>query len=270
MTDSRRDDIDELLGAYALDAIDSGDRAQVESYLGAAPTARAEVDELRETAAMLALITPTDELAPPELWARIKANIDETPETPETRETSGTSETASEPATAAPANVVDLNARRRGPSWRVVAPIAAAAAVIIGLLAYQVVDLHRQVDNATATGPVASQALFARASKVPGARLATLTGNGAAVARIVVLPDGTGYMINDGLAPLDASQTYQLWALVGDAKKPTAISAGVLGPHPIAAPFKVSGPVVGFALTAEQAGGVQSSQHQPLAQARLS
>jgi anti-sigma-K factor RskA len=258
MTDSRRDDIDELLGAYALDALDAGDRAQVESYLGAAPAARAEVDELRETAAMLALVPRADELAPPELWARIQANIDEP------------TENASGQPAAPPANVVDMNARRRGPSWRIVGPIAAAAAVIIGLLAYQVVDLHRQVDNATATGPVASQALFARASQVPGAKLVTLTGNGASVARIVVLPDGTGYMVNEGLAPLDASQTYQLWAMVGDRKNPTPISAGVLGPNPVAAPFKVSGPVVGFAVTAEHAGGVQSPQHQPLAQAPLS
>jgi hypothetical protein len=260
MTDSRRDDIDELLGAYALDALDAGDRAQVEAYLGVAPAASVEVDELRETAAMLALVPPADELAPPELWARIKANIDATIDP---------SETTSDSSTVPPANVVSMNARRRGPSWRVVAPIAAAAAVIIGLLAYQVVDLHRQVDNATATGPVASQALFERASKVPGAHVATLTGNGGSLARIVVLPDGTGYMVNEALAPLDASHTYQLWALVGDAKNPTAISAGVLGPHPVAAPFKVSGPVVGFAVTAEQAGGVQTPQHQPLAQARL-
>jgi anti-sigma factor RsiW len=258
MTDSRHDEIDELLGAYALDAVDGGDRTRVESYLGAAPAARAEVDELRETAAMLALVPPADELAPPELWTRIKANIDET-----TKPAPGSSD-------ASPANVVDINARRRGPSWKVVAPVAAAAAVIIGLLAYQVVDLHRQVDNATATGPVASQALFERASKVPGAQVTTLTGNGASLARLVVLPDGTGYMVNEGLAPLGDSQTYQLWALVGDAKHPTAISAGVLGPSPVAAPFKVSGPVVGFAVTAEQAGGVQSPQHQPLAQAPLS
>jgi hypothetical protein len=203
---------------------------------------------------MLALLPTGDELAPPEIWARIKANIDATTET----------------ASSAPAPVVDLAAHRRGPSWRVVAPVAAAAAVIIALLGYRVVDLKRQVDNTTATGPVASQALFERASKVPGAQVVALNADGTRLARIVVLPDGTGYLVNDGLAPLDATKTYQLWALMGNASSPTAISAGVLGPNPVAAPFKVSGPVVGFAVTAEQAGGVPSSHHQPLAEAKLS
>ncbi|MDQ1480925.1 MAG: hypothetical protein QOI44_1786, partial [Actinomycetota bacterium] len=52
MSDIPRDpgaaeELDSLLGAYALDALDADDRARVESYLERDVDARAEVDELR-------------------------------------------------------------------------------------------------------------------------------------------------------------------------------------------------------------------------------
>ena len=53
-------ELDALLGAYALDALDPDERAQVDEYLARNPGARAEVDELRETAAALAL-RPVDD-----------------------------------------------------------------------------------------------------------------------------------------------------------------------------------------------------------------
>jgi anti-sigma-K factor RskA len=240
------DDTVELLGAYALDALDETDRARVESYLDESERARAEVDELRETAAMLALTPAPSGSAPAELWDRIAEGIAE-----------------HEPARDDTATVVDLASRRRGLSWRIAAPLAAAAAIIIGLLAYQVVDLRGQVDDADA--PFASSTLFERASSEAGARELTLAGtSGERLARVVVLPDGSGVLVNDRLAPLDGSETYQLWALVGDAESPTAISAGVLGANPRAAAFKVSGRVVGFALT-EEDEPVISSQHDPVA-----
>jgi anti-sigma-K factor RskA len=241
------EDLPDLLGAYALDALDADDRARVERYLDSSATARAEVDEMRETASMLALTPPHGESAPAALWDRIAQNIAAAPATrePEPR--------------AAP--VVDLSTRR-GVPWKFAAPLAAAAAIIIGLLAYQVVDLRGQVDDSTA---VPTARAYDRAAKVQGAQTATLTGDNSVLARIVVLPDGTGYLVNDKLAPLGKDETYQLWALVGDPKSPTVISAGVLGRDPHAAAFKVSAPVVGFALTKERAGGVPQTQHQPLA-----
>ena len=64
-------ELDSLLGAYALDALDAVDHARVEAYLERDETARAEVDEMRETAASLALLPDTPLVAPPEVWARI-------------------------------------------------------------------------------------------------------------------------------------------------------------------------------------------------------
>ena len=50
------------------------------------------------------------------------------------------------------------------------------------------------------------------------------------------------------------------WRDAGDA----------LGPDPAAVGFHASGPVHGFAMTVEQAGGVVRSAHQPIASATLS
>jgi anti-sigma-K factor RskA len=238
----QEEEMHDLLGAYALDALDAGDRARVDDYLEQSAAARAEVDELRETAAMLALSPGPTETAPPEIWARITERI-----------------TPAEARTVAP--VVDL-ASRRGVPWKIAAPIAVAAAIIVALLAYQVVDLRGQVDDNAV--PTADR--FHDATTAPGARQAALSANGSTVARVVVLPDGNGYLMNDDLAALDPQRTYQLWALVGNAKTPKAISAGVLGTDPHVAAFKISSqPLVGFALTEERNPGVITSHNDPIA-----
>jgi hypothetical protein len=53
---------------------------------------------------------------------------------------------------------------------------------------------------------------------------------------------------------------YQLWAVRADAK----ISLGVLGQNPQASAFRMTGPVVAYAVTEEGAGGVAASQNQPV------
>lgn len=48
------DELPKLLGAYALDAVDADERERIERYLETDPRARAELDRLREAAALLA------------------------------------------------------------------------------------------------------------------------------------------------------------------------------------------------------------------------
>ena len=77
---------------------------------------------------------------------------------------------------------------------------------------------------------------------------------------------GTGFVIDDagdGLAPLPADRTYQLWGVVGNR----TISLGLLGSHPGIVPFSVAGsaPVTEFAITSEVAGGVVASHNPPVA-----
>ena len=251
-------ELDSLLGAYALDALDADDRARVEAYLERDAEARAEVDGMHETAAALAMVPVTAMDAPPELWERIAGAI-----AAERAEATGAERVAAEPGGD------ELAARRiRRARARWLAPAAAAAVIAVVVLAAQVASLRGQLDRAHQLGPSAMAAAFDRATKVDGARQVGLTtGSGATLARVVLLPDGTGYLRGDHLAPLPSDQTYQLWAVTRDAKAP--VSAGVLGSDPRAVSFRASGPVKAFAVTIEPAGGVVQPTHTPIAQAAL-
>jgi hypothetical protein len=139
-------------------------------------------------------------------------------------------------------------------------------ALVFGL---QVHHLNGQV-NALQSGPQMSAAERAALAS-PSTREIALastsqTGERSTPATIVLTAAGTGFVIDhsdDGLAPLPADRTYQLWGVVGDR----TISLGLLGPHPGIVPFSVAGsaPVTGFAITDEVAGGVVQSMHSPVA-----
>ena len=234
-------DLDALLGAYALDALEPDERARVEAYLERNTRARDEVDELRETAATLALAPVSDVAVPPELWDRIAATIaSETPDIPETREI--------------PDDLAARRARRNDRLSRWTAAVAAAAAVVTVVFGAQVLSLHRQLHDA---------------KNPSGREVALAAPDGRVVAHVVVAADGRGRLVNDHLDALPADHTYQLWALMGDAHNPTFVSAGVLGPNPKRADFDAAGPLVGLALTVEQAGGVVKSAQQPVATASV-
>lgn len=102
-------EIQDLLGAYALDAVDGDERGVVDAHLPACPRCRAEVAEHRETAALLAF---AGDDAPTGLWDRIAGSLEEPP----------------------PPIPLDIASRRRRP-WGWPAGVVAAAAVVISLLA---------------------------------------------------------------------------------------------------------------------------------------
>jgi hypothetical protein len=81
----------------------------------------------------------------------------------------------------------------------------------------------------------------------------------------VIGPDGSGFLVpapGAGLPALPATQTYQLWAVVGTQK----ISMGLLGPRPDqVVAFHASAPAIdALAITSEHAGGVIQSTHTPV------
>jgi anti-sigma-K factor RskA len=252
-------ELDSLLGAYALDALDRDDRARVDAYLRVNPRARAEVDELRESAASLAA-TQTDAGAPPpQVWNQISRAVD--------------AETAT-PGSLPPRDPYDELAERRARrSWRGIdwaAVFAVGAAIVALALVAQVMSLSRRLDDARGTGEKAVSAAFEKASHSRGARRGALTSTeGTQVARVVLLPDGSGYFKNDGMNALDPNRTYQLWAVSGNADHPVAVSEGVLGPDPGSVAFHASPRVTGFAVTVEQSGGVPQSAEAPYATATL-
>ena len=130
----------------------------------------------------------------------------------------------------------------------------------------QVVSLHNRLDDA-GTGEKDAEQAFVRPAMSRAPAVALKPAHGAEVARVVLLPDGSGYLKSDGLAPLDAAHTYQLWAVTGNAADTVVISAGVLGPHPQAAAFRAPTQVDGFAITVERSPGVAQSSQAPYASA---
>jgi hypothetical protein len=248
-----REELNDLLGAYALDAVEGSERERVERLVETDPRARAEVVTFRETAAMLAH-GGTD--APAGLWDRIVGAMEEEPPRLELPHLV---------VTPLPARPVEATKPRRAVTWQWVGVAAAIAATLIAVLVVQVARQDQRLNRLDASLRRDATARAAQQSKgVPGSRTVALTTDGGAeLANVVLRVDGAGYFIAEGMPRAPKGDTYQLWALVGDAKAPTAISAGVLGRDPRVASFRFSGSVLGFAVTQERDPGVVSSK-QPL------
>jgi hypothetical protein len=149
-----------------------------------------------------------------------------------------------------------------------VAVVSLGAAVIaqsgrIGDLNAQLTAQEQQINtmNATLQTDPLRRAVVA-ALENPAAQIANLAGEGTAgETLVVILPDGTGYIVESTLPELPQDSTYQLWAVVSDK----AISAGVLGNRPEIVPFHIDlEGLQGLVITREVAGGVPQSEADPL------
>ena len=242
-----RAELDELLPLFALDALDGEEREQVARYVGRDDAARAEVLSLREAAAML---PPADTRAPASVWNGIESSLD-APLTDDAHPR------ALPPPLPEPLTAVspDGASRRRGrrPYRSVAAALATAAMLAIAVLGIQVARQQDRIDELAAEmhrDPLEQQATAARASTdAHVTRLASATGSGHA--DVVMLPDGTGYFMDDDLPKLAGGSTYQLWAMVGDAASSRMVSLGVLGAEPGIVPFRVAAPTIMFEVTEE-------------------
>jgi hypothetical protein len=240
-----RAELDELLPLFALDALDGDERDQVARYVERDDGARAEVESLREAVSFL---PPRDLRAPSSLWEGIEGALD----------------VPSGDLTAPPLRLVAADmptaatadrGSRRG--RRAVALLAAAAVVLAVVLGVQVVRQQDRIDDLAAEmhrDPLEQQAMAALGS--PDAHvisLAAMEGDGGA--EVVMLPDGTGYLMNHDLPALAADATYQLWAKVGDGSATRMVSLGVLGRDPRIAPFRLAATPTMFEVTAEPTAG---------------
>ncbi len=239
-------DIEELLGAYALDAVDPDEAEAIELHLRSCPRCEAEVESHRETASWLA---HGGAPAPEGVWDRIAGSLEESPAPVElTRILSW--ETRGQPA--------EHRTGRRRPAVEWVVGIAAALVLVLGGVA---INQQRQINRLDDRAGI-EQAL-ASAISDPDARQVDLRSpsGGRESVKAVVLPDGTGYLVaKDGLPALDDTRTYQLWG-INDAK---VVSLGVLGNRPQIVPFHASGDVRMLAITEEERGGVVASKNQPV------
>jgi hypothetical protein len=223
------EELQELTGAYALDAVEPDEREAIELHLLECPRCRSEVAEYREVAAFLAHNGHT---APEGLWDRIAGALEEAPP----------------PLDLAP--VVPLPQPRRAAGLRIVAAVAAAAAVVAAFLGVKVVDLDNKLDRIESQDALERAAFDAQQdSRRRTIELADADGNERA--ELVLLPDGQGYLVSDRLDRLAPDRTWQLWAIVDNE----AISMGVLGSDPGIAAFQAVGEPSAFALSNEARGG---------------
>lgn len=214
----------ELLALYAVDALPVDEVAQVESHLAGCQECQMELDRYAASAAQLVPDSP----APVAVWDRIVAEVGEEPVAPP----------------------VPLPERSLGSKvWPAIAGIAAALALVFG----GILVSHRSLDPAQALAQAAESA-----AQESNSIVSDFIVDDAAVAQLILTSDGRGFVVAaDGLPALTDDRTYQLWVINEDGD---VISAGVLGNDPEVTTFTWTGPVSGFALTREVAGGVVSSE----------
>lgn len=235
-------ELDSLLGAYALDALDDVERRRVDEYLQVNPRAADEVRQHREVATMLAF---TGGDAPEGVWARIEGEIEATAPDPGPTLTRAFGQERPQPIESIEARRAD---RMRRPSMWLAAAAAAAALIVAGFFVAGIAD--ESGDDLLADA-------YAAASADRDSIRAELVAEGSdAVAIGLVDQDGHGYLDATSLPTLRVDQTYQLWGVI--AATGDVVSLGILGRQPELETFTVESEIEALAVTIEDAPGVIS------------
>jgi anti-sigma-K factor RskA len=233
----------ELLGAYALDAVDGDEFTELEEHLDTCPRCRAELDTLREVAAAMGNSVES----PPEgLWSQIAIRLPERREDEEPPPMPRLTPEVRSPFRA-PA---DGRTRQQRTLVTTIGAIAVAAAAVAVVLGIGLVHADTKVSNLQA-----APATVAAALRTPGHDLVELDSNSTKteLAQVVVVPSGQGFLVSSKLPALSDNRTYQLWAIEGNQP----ISLGLLGGTPGRAAFSMAGSTrpSHLSITAEPAGG---------------
>jgi hypothetical protein len=241
------DEFSELLGAYALDAVDPDERERIERHLAECPRCRAEVSEHREVASYL---SQSGANAPEGVWDRIAAEL--APPAPPMRVAIVPPDPAEPPAVAPTVTPIEAGRRPSRPMWAALA----VAACIIALLGVVAVGQAQHLNRGTSAEELASDVAADSKLKVE------LTGDDGS-GRAVVGADGQGYLIMDEVPPPAEGEVYQLWGKVDG----TVLSLGTFGESAVV-PFSVDPQRIDdielFAVTQEKAPGVVASQQDPM------
>jgi anti-sigma-K factor RskA len=174
--DEQRDpeELRDLLGAYALGALDDEEHAEVEDYVLHDTDARAELHQLEHAVAWLGHASPRPSEA---AWDTVRAEMD--------RDLAGD-------ASVAP--VVDLATRRSRAGWRRITAIAAAVALVV-------------------VAGIATLSVFSSDSGSPTTTVALAAPDGRVAVTAHLHEDGTGTIVTSSLPTAPAGHEYQLWAL---------------------------------------------------------
>jgi anti-sigma-K factor RskA len=208
MSDDVTDHARDLIGAYALDAVDDVERRAVERLVASDPDAARELAELRATAAMLGSAAAA--APPPGLRAGVLDAITRVPQVG-VQPRAGTV-----PADGPASTVVDLTTRRprRTTTWLAIAATAVGAAAIPSALAIQ---QAQQAQRAEQRAEAVADLLADPQAQVVRAEV---TGGGTAVG---VLAGDRALFTATGLEDPGAGQEYQLWVIRDGEALPDAV-----------------------------------------------
>ena len=239
------DDRHTLAGAYALDALDDGERRLFEAHLETCADCRAEVAELRATAAYLGAASAVP--APPALRDHVLSQIARTRQLPPPRRTA--------------------RSARGVPRWTV--NVLAAAATVLAVLAISLGVLAWQADQ-RADDLAAEARRVAAVLAAPDAQNAAAEVEGGGQASVVASETrGEVVLVTEDLPELSADETYQLWLIAPDE----ITSAGVVDvPDTGDVTFLSAGDLGGvttIALSVEPEGGSDQPTTTPVWAAEL-
>jgi anti-sigma factor RsiW len=201
-------DIHALVGAYALDALDDRERAAFDRHVTDCETCRAELNELRETAARLA--DSTWSVPPPRLRTEVMAAIGRTRQLPP----------VVPPRAVAPEHPVSRRHR-----WLVAAAAAALLAGGTGVAVYGVqeqrITEQRQLAAAAERREARTRAILAAPDLV--VRTGVMIGGGKVTVASSQLQNAGVVMLGADAPPANG-EVFQLWTIRGEQ----ATNAGVL------------------------------------------
>jgi anti-sigma factor RsiW len=247
------DEYSDLLGAYALDAVDEDERDRLELHLLECPRCRSEVSEHREVAAYLA---NSGAQAPDDVWDRIVAEL--APPAPPLRLAVSTpsADPVVRPISEAPS-------RRATSPRRAVVAIVGVAACIVAALGFLAVGQSNRLDRLESAMETRSMEAIATDAVASAEVVARMEGP-AGTAEAVVDSGGQGFLIMSEVpSPADGS-VYQLWGKVDE----TVLSLGTFGGGTTVVPFSVDPARLDnielFAITEEKAPGVVASEQDPV------
>jgi len=258
-------DIEQLLGAFVLHAVDPEEFALIEQHLEGCPRCSSEVDDRNEIAAALGNIQA---VVPTQLWDRIAGELSGQPEEADAAVIARIDEATPHPARSARRSGAGSRRPARASLLRYSAIVTAAA--VIALLAVGLANANGRLTHAqSALGAPAAEAQLRAALSNPTHQVVELhSGTDATLAEFVVA-DGVGYAMTSAMPTLPADETYQLWASIGGQP----ISLGLLGDRvERGAAFSLrsaQGRTVGLLVTVEPAGGVVVPDRAPIASGRI-
>lgn len=232
--DEERDEDYALAGAYVLDALDPEERDRFEAYLAISPAARAEVESLREAAALLG--SAAVETPPEGLKQAVLAHIDTMRQLPPVVTDLDEARTARRDAR--PVTREWVTNLSRG-----AAAIAAVVAIGLGVAVGQLSSRLDEVE--AANSHIATVVAAADVQQV-----AIDLPDGGRISAVMSPAQGVGIVVGDALRPLDEDEMYALWAItdgvplpVGELVEGRAVAVDAEGMEGLGVTIEPRGPL---------------------------